>query len=500
MNPSQIVQLIQEQISSLINKKLDSDYCWYNLLFKIPAIQLSQINWSECDYYQSLSGKDNHLHAYGICEQYHAEAGNLNGENRVQQLDRLYKKFIQQCLFVNETSKPINNIPLAYCHVAFDQTDKMSGVWQGFDNAKLVIPQIIFLHQNQQTQIIIFIKKETDALLNIQLDKLFSSLSIILRNNNKNENHSIENKVQAINIVQQQAEVSSQTKQQYKNQIHNIKLQLQSNTVSKIVLARQANFQFSNLLNIRKLILTLLTTYPDCTIMMLKSDQSYLIACSPEQLVKVSKQRVYCDTVGGTINNNQSEIQNTKLKHEHIIIREHIHDILKQFCHNIEFSEQPSIKNYLHLSHLYTYFSATTKKPLSVLQMAAALHPTPAVCGIPVQQAKNWIIENETFNRGLYSGFSGWLDAFAEGEMNVILRCAVLEESYKQREEQRKKQRDANNNPLFTATLFAGAGIVKGSIDEDEWQETELKFKMLLSAIQQVHQHNANQLTSANSI
>jgi len=483
MNPSQIVQLIQEQISSLLSKELDSDYCWYNLLFNIPAIQLSQINWSECDYYQSLSGEDNHLHAYGICEVFHTDAASINSENRVQQLDRLYKEFIQQCLFVNETSKAINNIPLAYCHVAFDQADDMTGVWQGFDNAKLVIPQIIFLHQNQQTQIIISIKKDTEALLNIQLENLFSSLNTIFKNNDKN--FAIENKAQAINTAQQQSEILSQTKQHYKNQIHNIKLQLQSNTVSKIVLARQANFQFYYQLKIKQLIQTLLITYPDCTIMMLKSAQSYLIACSPEQLVKVSEQKVYCDTVGGTISNKQSEVQNTKLKHEHIIIREHIHEILKQFCYDIKFSQQPSIKNYLHLSHLYTYFSATAKKTLSVLQMAAALHPTPAVCGIPVQQAKNWIIENETFNRGLYSGFSGWLDAFSEGEMNVILRCAVLEE--------KDKQIETINSPVFTANLFAGAGIVTGSIDEEEWQETELKFKMLLSTIQQVHQQNANQ-------
>ena len=283
MNPSHIIKHIQEKIDSLLTRQLSSNYSWYNLVFNMPAMQLNSINWSECDYYQNLSGKDNHLHAYGNCQIFQANDENFNGENRIQQLDRLYKKFIQQCLFVNEKSTPTNNIPLAYCQVAFDQTDKMAGVWQGFDNAKLVIPQIIFLHQDQQTQIIISIKKYSRDQQNTQLEKLFSRLHNILINNYYAESESISIKPLNKPIAPQEYQTPLQTEQLYKQQIHNIKLQLLSNAVSKIVLARQVNYQFSYQLNIKQLIQTLLTNYPDCTIMMLKSKHSYLIACSPEQ-------------------------------------------------------------------------------------------------------------------------------------------------------------------------------------------------------------------------
>jgi len=496
MNPSQTIKQIQEQIISLLARDDYCDYSWYNLIFYSPAIQLSDINWSECDYYQSMPGNNNHLHAYGTCEVFQAEKTQLTKQDRVQQLDRLYKNFTQQCLFVNKTGKAIKNVPLAYCQVAFDQADNMAGVWQEFDNAKLIIPQIIFLHQAQQTLIIISIKKNIQNSNKAQLKELFSRLENILIHKNNEHNKSI-SKNQLQQIISPAAENNSsltgqKDKQLWKQQLQSIKSQLQSKKVNKIVLARQVNYEFAYQLKVKQLIQTLLKTYPDCTIIMLKSAHSYLIACSPEQLVKVSEQKVYCDTVGGTLNNNHSEIQNSKLKHEHIIIRQHIHDILQQSCQQIIFSEQPTIKNYLHLSHLYTRFSATAKEPTSVLQMAASLHPTPAVCGIPIKQAKNWIIENETFNRGLYSGFSGWLDAFAEGEMNVILRCAILEPEAKQTTVDTTGD-TTGEKATFKATLFAGAGIVKGSIDEDEWQETELKFKMLLNSIQQVHQPNAKQ-------
>lgn len=508
MNPPQIIKHIKKQIISLLAEEVSSHYSWYNLVFITKAIQLKQINWSECDYYQSMSGKDKHLHAYGTCEVFQAKKITLNGQNRVQQLDQLYTDFTQQCLFVNEISIPLNScpnnpqpnntcpnksVPLAYCQVAFDQGDKMSGIWQGFDNAKLIIPQILFLHQAHQTQISISIKKNINRQDKTQLEDILSILqNILIKNNTKQNQPASESLLEQANIsikykskIQtEQRYCEKQSKEHWKQQINNIKIQLQSNKVSKIVLARQVNYQFSHKLKIKQLIETLLTTYPDCTIMMLKSEHSYLIACSPELLVKVSNQEVYCDTVGGTINNDQSEVQNTKLKHEHIIIREHIYGILKAYCHNIHFSEQPSIKNYLHLSHLYTHFSATTKENLSVLQMADLLHPTPAVCGIPVNQAKNWIIHNETFNRGLYSGFSGWLNALGEGEMNVILRCAVLK---KQRVKQQGDKKQTAKQK-FTATFFTGAGIVNGSLEEEEWQETELKLKMLLHSIQQVYQ------------
>ncbi|HET7535772.1 MAG TPA: chorismate-binding protein, partial [Candidatus Didemnitutus sp.] len=98
-----------------------------------------------------------------------------------------------------------------------------------------------------------------------------------------------------------------------------------------------------------------------------------------------------------------------------------------------------------------------------VLDLVERLHPTPAVGGTPSEPAVAAIARLEPFSRGLYAGPIGWVDHRGGGEFFVGLRSALVE---------------AN-----TATAFAGAGIVAGSVPEKEFVETELKFKALIEAL-----------------
>ena len=99
----------------------------------------------------------------------------------------------------------------------------------------------------------------------------------------------------------------------------------------------------------------------------------------------------------------------------------------------------------------------------SALDLVAALHPTPAVCGTPREAARAAIAELEPFDRGCYAGPVGWVDARGDGEWAIALRCAEL--------------------PGTTARLFAGAGIVADSDPEREFDETERKFRALLDSL-----------------
>jgi isochorismate synthase EntC len=97
------------------------------------------------------------------------------------------------------------------------------------------------------------------------------------------------------------------------------------------------------------------------------------------------------------------------------------------------------------------------------LELARALHPTPAVAGEPRDAALDAIAEREPFDRGAYAGPVGWVDAGGDGEWAIALRCAEL-----------RGER---------ATLYAGAGIVAGSRPEAEVDETERKFRAFLDAL-----------------
>ena len=128
---------------------------------------------------------------------------------------------------------------------------------------------------------------------------------------------------------------------------------------------------------------------------------------------------------------------------------------LEQFTH--DFSEEgPRTARAGHLAHLRSDFHFTLPDNTSVGALLQALHPTPAVCGLPKQSSFRFILQHEHHDRSYYSGFMGPL--FLNGQTNlfVTLRCMQL---------------FANGY-----RLYAGGGLLKDSVEELEWQETETKL------------------------
>jgi len=110
-----------------------------------------------------------------------------------------------------------------------------------------------------------------------------------------------------------------------------------------------------------------------------------------------------------------------------------------------------------------TPISAPRPAGESVLGLAARLHPTPALGGVPREAALAFIRASEPVPRGLYAGALGWVGPAGEGELVVALRSAMIEEG--------------------RAFAFAGAGIVRGSVTELEAQETDAKLVGMLRAL-----------------
>jgi isochorismate synthase len=112
------------------------------------------------------------------------------------------------------------------------------------------------------------------------------------------------------------------------------------------------------------------------------------------------------------------------------------------------------------LAHLRTDFRFTIPDTGRIGDLLKLLHPTPAVSGLPKEEAFRFILANEGYNRRYYSGFVGWLDPGGESDLYVNLRCM-------------------NIRPC-ALTLYAGGGLLPSSILEDEWQETEDKLQTML--------------------
>lgn len=113
------------------------------------------------------------------------------------------------------------------------------------------------------------------------------------------------------------------------------------------------------------------------------------------------------------------------------------------------------------LSHLKTDFRFQLPNANQLGNLLNLLHPTPAVCGLPKEEAYQFILQNEGYDRRYYSGFIGWLNPDGQTDLYVNLRCMHIDDD--------------------SLTLYAGGGLLASSELEDEWQETEKKLQTMLS-------------------
>ncbi|MDO9436925.1 isochorismate synthase [Hydrogenophaga sp.] len=198
------------------------------------------------------------------------------------------------------------------------------------------------------------------------------------------------------------------------------------------------------------------------------------IGATPELLVRRVGTRVVVNPLAGSAARRalpdedqlagQRLLASAKDRREHAVVIDAVVQALKPLCRTLHMPEGPSLLATDALWHLSTTLTGELADPATTaLDLALALHPTPAVCGQPVDRAFSVIEALEPVDRGLFAGFVGWCDAQGDGEWAVSLRCAELRGR--------------------SLRLHAGAGIVPGSDPRSESQETGTKFRTMLSAL-----------------
>jgi menaquinone-specific isochorismate synthase len=157
-------------------------------------------------------------------------------------------------------------------------------------------------------------------------------------------------------------------------------------------------------------------------------------------------------------------LASTKDQWEHRITIEWLLDGLLPFCSYVDAEPEPTIVSLANVHHLGTRVEGRlSSPPESVLELVAALHPTPAVGGAPQDRALGVIAELERADRGCYAGPTGWVDGAGNGAFAVAIRSAQISAT--------------------TARLFAGVGVVADSDPAAELAETRTKFRAMLGAL-----------------
>lgn len=210
--------------------------------------------------------------------------------------------------------------------------------------------------------------------------------------------------------------------------------------------------------------------YPGCHIISIDG----LVGASPELLVSRSGDMVHSHPMAGTAPRGGDPTTDQRLaagllasdkdRAEHQVTIDMVHDTLLGWCSYVDYEAQPSVVPMANVQHLATLVEGRLSRPApSVLELMAALHPTPAVAGWPRDRAARWIAANEGLDRHRYAGTAGWVDAAGNGTWAVSVRCAEVESNQ--------------------AHLYAGNGIVADSDPDTELAETRAKLQALLSTL-----------------
>jgi isochorismate synthase len=253
---------------------------------------------------------------------------------------------------------------------------------------------------------------------------------------------------------------------------------IRAGELRKIVLARTMLVNAGRTLDAKQLLWRLRAVDADCYAFAApQPDQavrSVLVGATPELLVRRRGRHVEATPLAGSAQrfgdarrdraSADRLFGSDKEREEHAVVVGDVERVLDAFCERLERPREPKLLGTANVWHLATPFRGKLHdQSVTALELVAALHPTPAVCGTPRETAREALERLEPIDRGGYAGPVGWMDANGDGEWAIALRCAEVTGS--------------------TARLFAGAGIVADSVPEAEVDETERKFRALLDAL-----------------
>jgi len=198
-----------------------------------------------------------------------------------------------------------------------------------------------------------------------------------------------------------------------------------------------------------------------------------LIGASPERLLTVRQGQLRSDALAGTAPAGEQAaglLHSCKDRHEHELVVDTITALLARAGLNPRRPRHPHLARHGQLVHLHTPITAALgqNQPLSI---AAALHPTPAVAGLPRREAMAWLRSLEPFERGHYAAPIGWIDSAGDADLRVAIRSGTLRGD--------------------RLELTAGAGLVRGSTVERELQEVALKLGVLQQQLSCATDHQA---------
>jgi salicylate biosynthesis isochorismate synthase/menaquinone-specific isochorismate synthase len=248
---------------------------------------------------------------------------------------------------------------------------------------------------------------------------------------------------------------------------------IRTGELEKIVLAREVLVHARSAHDAPAVLGVLREAFPSCFVFAVGRGEKTFIAATPELLVRRQGLRASTLALAGTTRRSadpavddhlgEQLLRSAKDRSEQSIVTRRIEKTLAPHAVWVASAEDPVVVKMANVQHLATPIRAQLREPIGAVELAGALHPTPAVGGEPFSVAEPLIPALEGMDRGWYAGPVGWTDALGDGEFCVALRCALLDGG--------------------EARCYAGVGVVADSDPQAELDETEAKFGALLPVL-----------------
>lgn len=241
--------------------------------------------------------------------------------------------------------------------------------------------------------------------------------------------------------------------------------------LDKVVLARRCKLTAEYAFTSTQILINLIKGPDIGCVFMYRYGDIFFCGCTPELLVRKKQHTVETMCLAGTCGVGATEeethalahnlLHDAKNRHEHAIVTEFMRQDLGRICFDVHVPNKPQIKRLSNVQHLYTPVTAELLQGYTLQDLVNQLHPTPALSGQPVGESIMLIRRLESFNRGFFGGPAGFVRADGDGEFCVAIRSGVFDGS--------------------SGWVYAGCGIVDGSVAKDEYNEIDMKLRAILA-------------------
>jgi isochorismate synthase len=361
-----------------------------------------------------------------------------------------------------------------------------SALWRGYPQARFVLPSHLLVRRNGQVRHTLTALVPPRASIDAIVSELESGWALLSRRAGESPLRRagvlpVEGAASEDGLGESGAAFHARANQphaRYRALVREALASIRDGALEKVVVARSCTLTRPGGFDPLRMLETLRAAHPSCVRFAVGVGDGTLVAATPERLLRREGRRIETSALAGSAPRGRTPEEDARLgkrlreskkeQEEHAVVVRALRALLEACCDRVDAAEAPELLRLEGIQHLHTPIEGWLREddPVSFLDLADRLHPSPAVAGAPRPAALAWLRGHEGLDRGWYAGAVGWISPGGDGELAVALRTALLRGD--------------------DALLHAGAGIVAGSTPEAELDETRLKLRAGLTALLEI--------------